>query len=85
MFYINSASVFPAVSRQIERWKCLLYGSLVGGDEPTVWSLKDRYGVPYWLICDPGAGRPIEARSEAEVRQVLERRYRDRSRPTTRL
>ncbi|MEM9568753.1 MAG: hypothetical protein AAF974_10640 [Cyanobacteria bacterium P01_E01_bin.34] len=78
MFYINSASAFAALSRQVERWSCLLYGSLVGGDEPTVWYLKDRYGVPYWLICDPSAGCPIEARSEDEVRQILGRRYRDR-------
>ncbi|MEL7084255.1 MAG: hypothetical protein AAF268_01040 [Cyanobacteria bacterium P01_A01_bin.3] len=76
MYYINSASAFAAASRQLERWKCLLYSSLLGGGEPTVWSLKDRYGVPYWLVCDPQSDRPLEARTDDEVRQILEQRYR---------
>lgn len=76
MYYINVAPAFATASRQIERWSCLLYSSLRGGDEPAIWCLKDRYGVPYWLICDPQGDRPIEAQSETEVRDYLASRYR---------
>ncbi|MGK7909872.1 MAG: hypothetical protein AB4050_00080 [Synechococcus sp.] len=75
MYYINAAPTFAAISRQVQRWSYLLYGSLRGGDEPIIWYLKDRYGVPYWLIFDPQGDRPIEAQTEADVRQYLARRY----------
>ena len=39
---------------------------------------KDAYGVRFWRIYDPTTGDLFTARTEEEVRLILEQRYADR-------
>lgn len=69
----------PRLSAGSPRWGKLwtaLLQALTPNHDPIIKPCRDRQGLAYYRIYDPVTGDRFTCRSETEVRQWLEQRYR---------